>query len=519
MKGERKVRKKYSIRFKLVVYFSVFAALILLLLFLFQTVFLDMFYQQMKINTVKKAAQSVASVLDTEELADIMDSWAMQESLTIRVVMQDGTQTHSTFRPQTDQLTKADLQRLYEETIENDGTLLTTIRIKNDAEKKDKPKEDSSKEAPKTPSQPDGQSAPNEQPKPSDRSYQPRQDTFSETMRYSYIADSQTGTSRMIVVTTLLSPIDATVRTLQTQLLWASVILIIASVLLGLIVSRRIARPIVEINRSAKTLASGSYQSAKAGGYKEIEELRTTLDETAVELAKSEQLQRELLANISHDLRTPLTMITGYSEAIRDLPGENSAENIQVVIDEAERLTRLVNDVLDLSKLQSGTQQLHFERVDLTRTVKETVTRCERMTEKDGYCILFEAEEDAWVMADALRISQVIYNLLANALTYTGEDKQVTVTQQISDKAVRIAFTDSGKGIPPDQLDHIWERYYRVEREHRRSDLGSGLGLSIVHSIVGQHGGLCGAESREGQGSTFWFELPPAGNDADKKDR
>ena len=255
-------------------------------------------------------------------------------------------------------------------------------------------------------------------------------------------------------------------------------------------------------------MAKGKYDiTFPNNGYREIAELGDTLNYAATELSKTEELRRELIANVSHDLRTPLTMITGYGEVMRDLPGENTPENVQIIIDEAKRLTDLVNDMLDISKLQSGTQTLKLERFSLTETIQDTMLRYHKLTEHDGYQISFLYRENVFVTADQLRISQVVYNLINNAIVYTGEDKKIEVSQTVYDDKVRISVTDTGEGIEQDMLPLIWDRYYKVDKTHKRAVVGTGLGLSIVKSTVELHGGTCGVTSQKGVGSTFWFEL------------
>ena len=238
---------------------------------------------------------------------------------------------------------------------------------------------------------------------------------------------------------------------------------------------------------------------------REVSELADTLNFAAGELSKTEGLRREFVANVSHDLRTPLTMIKGYAEVMRDLPGENTPENVQIIIDEAGRLNDLVNDLLDLSRLQAGVMELNRTRFNLTASIREILGRYQRF--KD-YRFPFEPKEEAYVVADELKISQVVYNLVNNAVNYAGEDKTVSLEQALSGGRVRVSVTDTGEGIPADRLRDIWDRYYKVDREHRRAQVGTGLGLSIVKNVLDLHGGAYGVISQEGKGSTFWFELP-----------
>jgi signal transduction histidine kinase len=250
------------------------------------------------------------------------------------------------------------------------------------------------------------------------------------------------------------------------------------------------------MSRSAKRLAKGDYGAHfEGGGYREAEELADALNYAAEELQKNDSLQKELVANISHDLRTPLTMIKGYSEVMRDIPEENTPENVQIIIDEAERLTELVNDMLDLSKIRAGTRKPELEMFDLTESVRAVLGRYEKFTESQSFVVLFEGGENVSVMADRTMILQVVYNLVNNALNYTGEDKTVRITQSVKNGKVRISVTDSGEGIAKEDIPYIWDRYYKVDKVHKRAVVGTGLGLSIVKGILESHGATYGVES------------------------
>jgi len=316
------------------------------------------------------------------------------------------------------------------------------------------------------------------------------------------------GTSYAIMQASSLTPLSAMVKTLYNQLMWIGAVLGILALILAEVLSRLITKPIINMNLAAKELASGHYDVEFSGhGYREINELGDTLNYAASELSKTDALQKELISNVSHDLRTPLTMIKGYSEVMRDIPGENTPENVQVIIDETERLTELVNDMLDLSRIQAGMQKPNFEAFSLTDTVRATMSRYKKLTEQDGYRISFLAEDDAMVYADRGMILQVVYNLINNAIHYTGEDRRVEVVQTLTEDTVRISIRDTGEGISPDEISMIWDRYYRIDRVHKRATIGTGLGLSIVKGILEMHGAVYGVESVMGEGSVFWFEL------------
>ena len=244
-------------------------------------------------------------------------------------------------------------------------------------------------------------------------------------------------------------------------------------------------------------------------GYREIEELSQTLADAAAEIRQVDTLRKELVANVSHDLRTPLTLIAGYSEAMRDLPGENTPENLQIIIDETTRLSELVTDLLDLSKLEAGMETLQYEDIELVEFTENILKRYDKMTAQSGYNIVLEKNVDrVSVLADSKKIGQVIYNLINNAIHYCGADKTVIVRLADDNGFLRFEVKDNGDGIPADKLKDIWDRYYRLDSSHQSQKVGTGLGLSIVKKILRLHNAKFGVESREGEGSCFWFALP-----------
>ena len=331
-------------------------------------------------------------------------------------------------------------------------------------------------------------------------------------------AFTKNGTDYVILADSELTPVDATERTLQIQFLWIAAVVLLLGLILAFFLSRSISKPIRQMNESAKELASGRYSADfSVEGFREVRELSDSLNYAASELSKTDALQKELIANISHDLRTPLTLVKGYAEVVRDIHGEDVGQSMQVIIDETNRMTELVNDLLDLSKLKAGVRKLNPERFDLTALVREVMERYEKLTGHDGYSVSFEGTSEAYVTADRVMILQVVYNLINNAINYTGPDKTVRVSETVTDGSVRISVTDTGEGIPEDQLDQIWDRYYKVDKVHRRATVGTGLGLSIVKQILSEHNARFGIQTELGKGSTFWFELPlspdePSGN-------
>ncbi len=303
-----------------------------------------------------------------------------------------------------------------------------------------------------------------------------------------------------------LTPVNTTVETLRVQLFYVTALMLVVASILAIVISHKIAKPIEKITKVAKTLGKERYISNLASPIKEVGELNDTLYFVDRELEKIEGIRRELMANISHDLRTPLTMIQGYSEVMRDIPGENNKDNIQVVIDESQRLQSLVNDILELSRLEEQKFRMRVKKYCLTYSLKDIVARYQSMLESKGYNLKFTYDKEVYVEADELKMSQVIYNLLNNAVTYTGEDKIIEIKQKVVGKYVRVEIIDTGEGIAEDKIIEIWERYYKIDSKHRRAQIGSGIGLSIVKSIIEQHKGFVGVSSSN-KGSTFWFEI------------
>lgn len=331
---------------------------------------------------------------------------------------------------------------------------------------------------------------------------------FPESIIHSSVITDDKGRELLILLNCEISPLDATVGTLDKILKVITFVIIGFALILSAVISVRVTKPIVRLTAEARKLGrEGHNVRFKEDSFREVQDLSHALEYAKNELIRTDNLRRELIANISHDLRTPLTMIGGYSEMMRDIPGENNPENAQIIIDETQRLSSLVNDVLDISKLEAGTGNMHIECFNLTDSIKRTLERFSKLCEKNGYNIEFLMDGEAFVISDEKRITQVIYNLIINAMTHTGDDKTVKVRQFILENSVRIEVEDSGEGIEPELLPLIWDRYYKVDRVHKRSDMGSGLGLSIVKTIMEQTGGRYGVTSTVGKGSIFFIEL------------
>ncbi|MDD3411452.1 MAG: HAMP domain-containing sensor histidine kinase [Eubacteriales bacterium] len=479
---------RLSIRTRIFGYFLLLVALLLLLLWLFQVVLLDHFYRYQKTRMLSSSVESIVANIDNEDLSSLANRISEANGVCVLVVDGEGAalvQAESSPGCIIHHMSKRDL-RQFMITMDDSGgeEILRSFPMIGFRDNK----YDQSRFSGRVPSPDKGDA----------------QSVIA--MRKTTMAD---GESAYVFLNAVVTPIDATVDTLRSQLIFISVLMVLLSFLISLVLSRRITRPIVDTNEAAKALSEAEFTPAKTPvSYREITELNATLSQAAVDLRRVEAMQRELIANISHDLRTPLTLIEGYAEVMRDLPGENTPENMQVIIDETKRLSTLVNAVLDYSVTRSGSSGLDCRVFDLTQSILNILTRYQKLIEQDGYHIVFACDGHIRVNADETKVGQVIYNLINNALTYTGDDKTVTVRQTVrADGKALIEVIDTGEGIDQNELPYVWNRYYRGQKPHKRAAVGTGLGLSIVQGILDQHGLEYGVTSRQGEGTTFWFAL------------
>lgn len=493
-----KHRKSLSIRWRIFIYLIGFTVLLLALLWYFQIVHLSRFYQQIKKNELTDVAELLEKNLDSDNMEEYFAELAEDYDMSVNLLDELGRSVYSTSINESSHIyimNPEHFKSIVERVNAGGGVAMYEVdgryreNISND------------KGPGKIP----------EPVKPDDNFMLREQINDVKSVIYIKKINMADGNVNYLMVSSLITPVDATVYTLRIQFVYISIIFLVLAIVIALVISQLVSKPIVKINKSAKHLAEGDFDiHFEEKGYREVQELSHTLNYAAAELGRTGQLQKDLLANISHDLRTPLTMITAYSEVMRDIPGENSPENVQVIIDEATRLTTLVNDMLDLSKLQAGVSELNRVHFDFTTNILAVLKRFSKLTEQAGYAIRFEYRDNVKVFADEYKIYQVIYNLINNAINYAGEDKEVIVRQIVHGDIIRLEVEDHGKGIAEDELEYIWDRYYKVDKTHRRAIQGSGLGLSIVQNILKLHDYKYGVRSTVGKGSIFWFELPKA---------
>lgn len=316
-----------------------------------------------------------------------------------------------------------------------------------------------------------------------------------------------------IFINASLEPIGTTSSVITSQLRYVSIIVLILSLFVAYFLSNKISKPILKLSKGVKEFSKGNYDVDfnYEDNIEEIRELSLALGNASCELGKTEALRREFLANVGHDLKTPLTMIKAYAEMVRDVSFKDEqkrTENLNVIIEETDRLNILVNDILDLSKLQANTVKLEFEDFDLNLLIRSIIKRFDIFISKEEYKITYEGVDNAIVNADKKRVEQVLYNLINNAIQYTGSDKLVIIKLSIKNNRYLIEVIDTGKGIDEDEIDNIWDKYYKIDKSHKRNTVGSGIGLSIVKSVCINHKFNYGVNSIKKKGSTFWVEIP-----------
>ena len=321
--------------------------------------------------------------------------------------------------------------------------------------------------------------------------------------------ENYNGHEVMIMVSSFITPVDPTIATLKSMFLMIVAVVVIATIILAFIISKMILKPINQFKNEAMNLASGKYNGDNVvTNISELNDLNEVLIESKDNINKAEIARKELLSNVSHDLRTPLTMIVGYGEMMQDFEEEKNNDNLQVIIDEAKRLSTLVNDILDLSKLELGKIEMHKRIIKLNSLLNDVHSQYAKYMEQSGIDFRLELDGNADVNVDANRIKQVLYNFINNAITYNDSDKPIIILRsKIKDDKVYVEVYDNGVGISEENLPLVWDRYYKVDHEHRKQALGSGIGLSLSKTILENHKIEYYAKSEVGKYSIFGIIL------------
>ena len=303
-------------------------------------------------------------------------------------------------------------------------------------------------------------------------------------------------------------------NTLLTTVLEAGIIATLISIVIGFFFSRRLAKPLQTINKAARAIADGDFsERIKVGARDEIGELAGTFNYMARELENIETTRREFIANVSHELRTPITSIKGFVEGILDgtIPDESRERYLTIVKDETERLNRLVNNLLDITRMESGDYRLNMIEFDIVETARRCVVGLAHLIEGKNITIAARFDrEQILVEGDLDSIERVIYNLLHNAIKFSYPDSEIRLLIQDKRDAIYVSISDDGIGIAENDLTKIWERFYKSDKSRGQDKTGTGLGLSIIRSIIHEHKQKINVYSKIGEGTTFEFTLNKA---------
>lgn len=457
------MKQKNSLLNKIWIYLIIFSASIMGFLWFFQVLFLDTYYEYVKTNEVKKVATNIINNYDEYNIKEILDNYSFQENVCIDVVYKN--------------------MEIYSSNNLNRGCIGLNSKNKNVMEDKIE--------------------------------FQNSSDTIklfkyinkefkNKIVMYAIKLDEDT----YVYINSSVEILSSTTNILGSQLIYVTILVLILSLIISYFISKVISKPIVKINETAKKMASGDYKTKFEidENIKELNELVDTLNETCNELSKTDEVRRELLANVSHDLKTPLTMIKAYSEMIKDISyddKEKTFEYLNTIIDETNRLNLLVNDILDLSKLQSNIDDLNIQKNDINELIKNIVDHFKY----SDVSIEYNGIPNTIVEIDKKKIEQVIYNLISNAINYVGEDNKIIVNLTKEKEYYLIEVIDHGNGINEKDLEFIWDKYYKTDKTHNRNTIGTGLGLSIVKNILEQHKFEYGVKSKKNKGTTFYFKI------------
>jgi len=285
---------------------------------------------------------------------------------------------------------------------------------------------------------------------------------------------------------------------------------IILSLILGAIISRTITRPIRELTSATHQVAGGKLgQQVPVRSRDEIGDLASSFNKMNNDLAASLNLRKQMTADIAHELRTPLSLIIGHAEAVHDGVLPPTKENFEIIREEAERLEQLVNDLRTLSLADAGELSMDFQPVDINKLLNDIQSHyAVQFNQKSIALDLSPAPEKLYVDVDPIRFSQVVTNILDNALRYTPQDGRVSISTMQNGNMVEIAIQDSGSGVTPQEAAHLFDRFYRADSSRSRDEGGSGLGLAIAKSIIEMHKGRLWAESEKGFGLRVYLQLP-----------
>ncbi|AOT69736.1 sensor histidine kinase [Geosporobacter ferrireducens] len=316
-----------------------------------------------------------------------------------------------------------------------------------------------------------------------------------------------------VVIFTALAPIEEATSILKKQLSIITIFSLCIGTVLALSLAKFFAKPIVNIIDASKRIAKGDFSvEILHSSNDEIGVLGETINDLARQLDKIEQLRKDFIANVSHELKTPISLIKAYAEVVKDVDNfdaEDKEQYLQVIIDESDRLNNMVEDILYLSKMESGYSDLVYEKFSLQEILDYIIEKLSYFASKNDIEIVLEMEsQNLLIYADKNKIYQVFYNIIDNAIHHSYNHGRIIIKICEKDDVMRVEVIDNGKGIPKEDLPYIWDRFYKVDKSRKRDSSGTGLGMAIVKNILQAHKFPFGIESEVNKGTVVWIEMP-----------
>lgn len=318
-----------------------------------------------------------------------------------------------------------------------------------------------------------------------------------------------------------------TMRSLNDQLLQiiveAMAVGLVISVFLSLLLAKTMIAPIQELTHAAEKVASGDFSDKVENSSKDeigvltrtFNDMAVQLEDTLDDLKRSEQMRREFVANVSHELRTPITGVKSYAETLAadpDMPADTRERFLNVILNESDRMTKIVQDLLTLSRFDAGSFEFSFDEVSFETSVRDVYNAVRMEAQAHGHVFVLEVEPGIpRIRGDKARVEQVLMNMVSNAIKYTKDGGRITIKAGVRGGEVWCSVKDNGIGIPKDDTTKVFDRFYRVDKARSRESGGTGLGLSIAQEIVVRHGGRIDLKSRLGHGTTITVWLPVEG--------
>jgi len=455
--------KKNSLAFRTLLAFFFFSIVILTLLWFIQIQFFNIYYEKYQVNMIKESADKIKNTKE-EDLDSVLESIAYDNNICIQYHYSFGKVTNYNTKNRSCLLDNPDMNILgkFRKQLVNDESHSIQVHGPNNGK--------------------------------------------------AIVHAVDLGDGKLVLLNTMLEDMSTATLLLKKQMILITIVIIILAIVLAIIVSKQFNKPIISITDKAKEMGKGNYDvKFDKSNIAELDELSNVLSVAASEMKQTDELRRDLLANVSHDLKTPLTMIKAYAEKVRDLTYKNKEKrekDLGIIIDESDRLNGLVNDLVEMSKIEAKKSNLKLTKYDLKDQIEEVMKRYSITQEKDGYVFNVDIPDKPLIIeADRKQLDQVYYNLINNAIEHTDDSKRVDIKVSEKKGVITVEIINYGNHLDEREIPLVWNRYYTKEKNHKRNTVGTGIGLSIVKTVFERHNFEYGVLSNKDTPTTFYFKI------------